>query len=301
MSRHRRNARGRGVRRAAFVAGVVALVLSLVSSAWAVFTDTATVTAGTTASTAFASGTLNAPGAPAAAQTVATGDVSLSWTAATVTGGGTASTNGPTPSGYEVFRYPNETSEAGVLVCTTASAATSCSTPPQPTGTVYYGVRARFGPAWTRDSARTAYNDTRGPVLVIGQPQAQLYGSGGLRAAVNGRCNPSGTVQAALACGTVGDTAGVTGVRYQLQRTGLLSLPSCWNETSFVTGACGATFRAATLSSTAPNAAATWRIPGSPETAYVLSSLTASYVLVVEATDANGRVTTETLSFSTLL
>ncbi|HEY1134874.1 MAG TPA: hypothetical protein VGE77_09875 [Nocardioides sp.] len=289
MSRHRRNARGRGARRAAFVVGVVALVLSLVSAAWAVFTDTATVTAGPTASAAFTSGTLNPPGTPTAAQTSATSPLTVTWTAASVTGGG----GGVAPSGYEVFRYSAAVDGTATSVCTTTTAL-SCTTTAPATGSGFYGVRAKLGSTWIRDSGRLTWMDALGPTVTFTRPTAGLSLAAGLLArAVTTDCGAG-----FLACGTASDSSTLASAQYRFVRNS----NQCWNGSAWVgigTVACANNaYQAGTLTVGNPATTSTWRVPGTASTAYTLLT---GYVLSVRVTDVAGRVTESSISFSTVL
>lgn len=277
---------------AGVVAGVVTLVLSLVGAAWAVFTDTATVVAGpaTGTTTAFTSGSLGAPGTPAvAAQPSPTSALALSWTAASVTGGGT----GATPSGYELLRWSAATGGTSTSVCTTTTALT-CSTTAPTTGAAWFAVRARIGGAWVRESARVAWTDTLGPTVTFTQPANGLSLLAGVLAAnVTTACGAG-----AVACGTAADSSTLVSAQYRLTRSG----GQCWNGSAWVgsgNAACATgVYQAGTLQASTPTTTSVWRVPGTATAAYNILS---GYTLAVRLTDAAGNRTDASITFSTLL
>ncbi|WP_447646045.1 hypothetical protein [Nocardioides zeae] len=277
---------------AGVVTGVVTLVLSLVGAAWAVFTDTASVVAGpaTGSTTAFTSGSLGVPGTPVvASQPSATGPLALSWTAASVTGGGT----GATPSGYEVLRWSAATGGTSTIACTTTTALT-CSTTAPTSGAAWFTVRARIGGAWVRESGRAAWTDTVGPSTTFTQPTNGLsLLAGALAANVATACGAG-----AVACGTASDSSTLVSAQYRLTRTG----GQCWNGSAWVgsgNAACATgVYQAGTLQTSTPTTTSVWRVPGTATTAY---SILASHTLAVRLTDAAGNRTDTSITFSTLL
>jgi hypothetical protein len=284
------------MRRLGLVVGTVALVLSLASAAWAVFTDTATVRAGsaTGSATAFTSGSLGTPGTPVvAAQATPTSALTLTWTAASVTGGGT----GTTPSGYEVLRWSAATGGTATTVCTTTTAVT-CSTTAPTSGTAWFAVRARIGGAWARDSARAAWVDTVAPTASFTQPTNGLSLLAGVLASnVTTSCGTG-----AVACGTASDSSTIASAQYRFVRGGT----QCWNGSAWVAGsnaACAAgVYQAGTVQQgTSPTTTATWRVPGTPGGVNGAYNALTSYTLAIRLTDAAGNRTDASISFSTLL
>jgi len=284
--------RGTGPRRrlapAGLVAAVVAICVVLGPAAWAVFTDTATVTAGPTSTSAFSSGTLNAAGTPTTAQASGTAAVVVTWTAATVTSGGTGTV---APAGYDVYRATGA-ADAGTFVCSTTTALTCNDTAASiPSGSRYY-VRARLATSWVRDSARLTYADTQPPVVTHTQPTsgASLL-VGVFITAVNNSCGTG-----FVACGTAADTGGITATtQYRLQRPRTLGGIECWTGTAWSNTAanCGTGVFLTATGTTA------WKVPGTASTAY--ASLGATYTLTIRSVDVAGNVAATPITFSTLL
>ena len=233
----------------------------------AYFTDQASVSAGSSANTAFTSGSVATPATPTVTQTATTGLAAVSWIATTVTTGA----GNTTATSYDVLRYTAATGGTATVVCS-AVTATSCSAP-KVAGASYYAVRARFQANWVNEGGRRAHTpDTTGPTVVI---------STNVGACTNG-----------VACGTASDSGGgtVAKVEYNLlrrvSRTGFPTSYDCWNGTAWID--------VASASCTWSNAIGTtsWRVPGNQGTAYAgpPNGWTYTLTLTVRGTDSFGNV-----------
>ena len=232
----------------------------------AYFTDQASVNAGSSANTAFTSGSVATPATPTVTQTATTGLAAVSWSATAVTTGA----GNTTATSYDVLRYTTATGGTATVVCTGVT-ATSCSAP-KVAGTSYYAVRARFQANWVNEGGRRAHApDTTGPTVVI---DANV-----------GAC-------ATVVCGTASDSGGgtVALVEYNFvrraTRTGQPTTYSCWNGSTWVANA------GATCAWNNATGTTSWRVPGNQNTAYANppAGWTYTLTLTVRGTDSFGNV-----------
>jgi hypothetical protein len=126
-------------------------------------------------------GTLSAPTAVVAAQTVGTGDVGVSWTASTGT---------PAPSGYYVFRTPS--SGPAEAACGTSASSTvtgtSCTDSAVSLGSYTYTVVARYH-SWTsasEPSADVTVARAQQVVTITSTPASPTFGGSYALAATGG-------------------------------------------------------------------------------------------------------------------
>lgn len=262
------------------IGGAGASALST-SGTLAAFTDRATTQTGS-----FAAATIAPPVTPVAAP--ATNGVTLTWSPATSVGGTTATR-------YEVIRYTTLNATTGTVACTAIAPTLSCTDTAPISGISYYGLRARIGTNWIKDSAgRVTYtSDTTGPTITFTVPADGYSGTAANTRSIVAQCGTN------IACGTAADNAtGVVKVEYTFRRTiGLFGTTYCWNGTTWLQQNAACTFANASGTTTA------WRVPGIANDAYPSNLgggfLGYTYVLTIRATDGAGNVTTSAINFQT--
>ncbi len=273
---------GRVGRLTVLVAAAALTVVAIgagVTGTLAAFTDTATVTAGASAGTAFTSGSVATPATPTVTQQTGSGDTAVSWTATTVTTGAGATT----ATTYDVLRYTAASGGTVTTVCSAVS-GTTCSVTTSP-GTFHYAVRARFQTSWVNEGARASFAaDTTAPTIGLTSP---ANGYSGSATALRGSITCAGSVPA---CGTTAGAA--TSVQYTLRRNRTsTTVDDCWSGSAWV-----ATTAACTLASTT-GTTASWTVPGSRTTAFV-NSQPGTFTLVLRAADTYGNAATSTFTFT---